>query len=267
MFSDLDGSLLDHHTYSYSEAEHALAVLNANEIPLVLVSSKTRAEIEGIREQLGNQEPFIVENGAGVFIPMNYPQPEGTFEAHGFWVYESAAHRAHWLALIEQVGRNFSGDYQTFYGAGDAGVQEMTGLKPAEAVSANRRDYSEPVAWLGSEDNKLRFVSALREAGASVQQGGRFLSVSGDCDKGRALLWLRDQYKLWRQKNEVVDIAIGDSGNDIAMLEVAGTALLIKSPKHDFPTLQRTEAVVRSEAMGPAGWAEGVLSWLETHEN
>ena len=39
-------------------------------IPLILVSSKTRDEIEVIRQALVNHAPFIVENGGGIFFPL-----------------------------------------------------------------------------------------------------------------------------------------------------------------------------------------------------
>ena len=45
-------------------------------------------------------------------------------------------------------------------------------------------------------------------------------------------------------------------------LEAADEALLIRSPVHDFPALQRDTGVMRSTACGPAGWAEGVIEWL-----
>ncbi|MEM1155897.1 MAG: mannosyl-3-phosphoglycerate phosphatase, partial [Pseudomonadota bacterium] len=60
------------------------------------------------------------------------------------------------------------------------------------------------------------------------------------------------------------DLAVGDSGNDIAMLEAAGTALLVRSPAHAFPTLNRVDKVIHSHHYGPAGWAEGVEIWLSS---
>jgi predicted mannosyl-3-phosphoglycerate phosphatase (HAD superfamily) len=61
----------------------------------------------------------------------------------------------------------------------------------------------------------------------------------------------------------VEDIAIGDSANDCLMLEAATTALLIRSPVHDFPPLARVDGVIRSQLPGPDGWAEGVSQWLQ----
>jgi mannosyl-3-phosphoglycerate phosphatase len=45
VITDLDGSLLDHHTYSWQAAEAWLARLEEHEVPLVICSSKTAAEI------------------------------------------------------------------------------------------------------------------------------------------------------------------------------------------------------------------------------
>lgn len=69
VYTDLDGSLLDSTTYSYEAATPALTVLRKLGVPLVLVSSKTRAEMEPLRQRLAHHDPFIVENGGAVFIP------------------------------------------------------------------------------------------------------------------------------------------------------------------------------------------------------
>ena len=55
---DLDGTLLDHHSYSWAAAEPALARVRALQIPLVLVTSKTAAELEVLRRQLDLPHPF-----------------------------------------------------------------------------------------------------------------------------------------------------------------------------------------------------------------
>ena len=69
VFTDLDGTLLDASTYSFEAARPALDALRQQDIPLVLVSSKTRAEIEPIRGRLKQVHPFITENGGGCLYP------------------------------------------------------------------------------------------------------------------------------------------------------------------------------------------------------
>ncbi len=53
IFTDLDGTLLDRDTYSFEPALPALRLIRQKDIPLVLSSSKTRAEIEFYRERIG----------------------------------------------------------------------------------------------------------------------------------------------------------------------------------------------------------------------
>jgi len=72
VFSDLDGTLLDHDTYSFDDARPALERLGHAGVPLVLCTSKTRAEVEPLREALDNDSPFIVENGGAIMIPDGY---------------------------------------------------------------------------------------------------------------------------------------------------------------------------------------------------
>ena len=267
VFTDLDGSLLDHHSYSYRDALPQLHRLEHLGIPVIPATSKTRAEIEQLRAELGNGHPFIVENGAAVYIPVGYfnAQPEGTIEHEAYWVREMAAPRAKWLDLLARLGDEFPEEFDYFFRAGTQGIVRMTGLPEAQAAQANQREYSEPVKWLGDDAGKARFIARLHAGGASVLQGGRFLAVSGDCDKGRALAWLRQVFQRGQPGRSSHDLALGDSANDCAMLEAAQSAVLVRSPVHDFPLLARSDGVLFSTAYGPAGWAEGVAHWL--HHN
>jgi mannosyl-3-phosphoglycerate phosphatase len=262
--SDLDGSLLDHYSYGFEDAWEEVSQLEQAGIPLVLASSKTREEILQLRLELNNRHPFIVENGAAVFIPVRYfpQQPDQTVRRDDYWVYEMTLPRAHWLQQLAQLEHQFAGDFDSFNSAGVNGIMAMTGLSKVQASAANQREYSEPVRWLGQPTAEHVFINALQARGATVQRGGRFLSVSGACDKGRALIWLRARYQEASLTAAIEDLAIGDGANDAAMLEAATTALLVRSPVHDFPSLTKTHGVMRSSNFGPAGWAEGVAQWL-----
>ena len=68
--TDLDGSLLDHHTYDFSPAAPWLARFKQMGVPVIPVTSKTRAELIPLREALGlTATPFIAENGAVIGLP------------------------------------------------------------------------------------------------------------------------------------------------------------------------------------------------------
>mgnify|MGYP001823059038 CR=1 FL=1 len=267
--TDLDGSLLDHHSYDYGPAEPAMTALEASGIPLVLASSKTRAEIRALRDALGNRHPYIVENGAAVVLPDGYlPSLPAVAKRDGDeWVCAFAPPRAHWLAVLDDLRDSFAGEFENFAHGGVDWIVERTGLTPAAARLANTREYSEPVAFTGNPEREAMFIAALQGAGATVLRGGRFLSVAGDCDKGQALVWLRETLCDAWQVGEVDDLAIGDSQNDCAMLDAAGSALLIRSPVHGFPALARQHGIIRSASFGPQGWAEGVGQWLAGTRN
>ena len=90
VFSDLDATLLDHSTYSFAAAGPALLELKERGIPLILCTSKTRAETEVHRRALGNTHPFIIENGGAVYVPESYfafPAPVGRI-SRGYEVIE-----------------------------------------------------------------------------------------------------------------------------------------------------------------------------------
>jgi mannosyl-3-phosphoglycerate phosphatase len=89
LITDLDGTLLDAN-YSCEAAFPALDLLKRLHIPLVLCTSKTRAEVEAVRHQLGNRDPFIVENGGALYVPdgclpfdLNTPTRRGAYAVIG----------------------------------------------------------------------------------------------------------------------------------------------------------------------------------------
>lgn len=72
IFTDLDGSLLNHDGYSFDDATPVLNRIKQYQIPLILTTSKTRREVELLQGVMGIREPFIVENGGGIFFPAGY---------------------------------------------------------------------------------------------------------------------------------------------------------------------------------------------------
>jgi mannosyl-3-phosphoglycerate phosphatase len=86
VFSDLDGTLLDHNTYGWQAAQPALNLCKKCHVPIVLVSSKTRAEMELLRGELSVSAPFVSENGGGIFSKVTALRrfPQGPPSMRGF---------------------------------------------------------------------------------------------------------------------------------------------------------------------------------------
>lgn len=257
--SDLDGTLLDHYDYSHSPVDPLLRRLEQKRVPVILNSSKTFAEMLTVRRQLHNRHPFIAENGSAICIPHDYfpEKPDGAHRRDDFWVIELGVPREQLRAFLRADGEKHGAPYLSFSTASHEEITEATGLAEKQVQAAQNRDYSEPLLWRGSEEEKLAFSARAASAGLSTLQGGRFLHLLGPTDKGAAILALLDCYRKCRHTDYRL-IAAGDSLNDLDMLKLADIAVVIRSPQHPPPKLTpwRGQRVITSEATGPAGWSE-----------
>ena len=263
IFSDLDGTLLDHFTYQSTAVDQILHKLNKAHIPVILNTSKTLAELEIIHRDLSLNTPFIIENGAAIYIPINTfnTQPEDTVVVGNYWVKSFSLPRKYWLTLLSN--KEFSQYYQGFSTLSESELSKITGLNIDEAKRAKQRQFAEPIHWLGDDTTKKAFIEKLINLGASVVQGGRFVHVGDYCDKGQALIWLAERYQEHFANALISTIALGDGENDNAMLEAADVAVQIRSPAHDFPTLYRQYKTIQTKLYGPEGWAEAIQKLLD----
>ena len=260
VFSDLDGTLLDHGNYSHAAAAPALARLRHLEVPLILASSKTAAEITPLREELGFSDcEAIVENGSGILEAVDEASDEGGVTETS---YQAIRH------ALERLPSCLHAQYEGF---GDWSVQEvsdLTGLSTADAANARKRWFSEPGLWLGSEEDKAAFLEAVTAMGLIVQQGGRFLTLSFGGNKAERMMEIAARHS--RQGMTPFIVALGDAGNDLAMIEQADLGVIIPNPAHSgIPPCEgeATGRIVRAEAAGPEGWNQVIMSLLDRTEN
>jgi len=188
VFSDLDGTLLDHHDYAWSAARPALSALRAAGGALVLCSSKTSAEMIVLHGEMGLSEPLVAENGGGIFAPEAHPLAAGPG-----WRPAEPGWRVLALGLgVDEVRARlarFNGPFGA-RGFGQMSVAEvagLTGLSPARAALARRRRFNEPLILPRPEEQAESFIAAARAHGLAVTRGGRFFHLLGGGDKGAAL--------------------------------------------------------------------------------
>lgn len=262
VITDLDGTLLDHHSYSYAPALPALHQLEALGIPVIFCSSKTAAEIVPLRQKMANHAPYVCENGAAV---------AGLDGHDGASAEVLGAEFSLITAFLDRVRAEHHFRFTGFSDMSDQEVVDCTGLSLAEAALAKKRQYSEPLIWQDSEARKSQFLQMVEEAGLQALQGGRFLTVAGNTDKGRAVSWLRDYYqRRYCQQEEgkaVQVIALGDSPNDEAMLAAADIAVIIKSEKSSQIHPESASQIIRTREPGPEGWCAAITSLLKNIDN
>lgn len=254
IITDLDGSLLDHHTYSWQPAEAWLARLKAADIPVVICSSKTAAEIEPLQRALDIVgAPFIAENGAIVKWQQQNPslaaQPTGK---------DYAALCSILSQLRELHGFKFTG----FADVTEKEVADWTGLTPRDAVLAKQREGSESLIWRDTPEQFTAFEQALASQQLTLVQGGRFWHVMNQGrGKGAALDWLLTRYPQ-PASGRWITIGLGDGPNDAPMLDKVDYAVVIKGYSKNPVALTRREHVFYSTGFGPEGWSEGLAHYI-----
>ncbi|HUU40709.1 MAG TPA: HAD-IIB family hydrolase [Desulfatiglandales bacterium] len=260
IFTDLDGTLLDHYTYDFSPALPALDIIQSLKIPLIFVSSKTRSEIEFLRKRLSIDSPFIAENGGGIFLPADFILPEkySYGRIDGYKVLLVGRPIDEVLEKSRRLKEKFN-----FKGFSEMPVNEIasvTGLPLEQAILASKREFDEPVI-LSSIDEKESFCKEALNLGLDCVHGGRFIHIFLGGDKGKAVKIL---HSIYQELNDpFVSIALGDSPNDISMLKAVDRAVLMQSRDgtciEGFINLN----LIMANGSGPKAWNDVMLNILK----
>ena len=229
VFTDLDGTLLDHHNYSWDAAIPALDELNQRSYPLIINSSKTKAEIIRLRKGIDNNHPFICENGAVIYIPKGYfgitdpvTDDDSEFIANNFGISSSEI-----ISKLDEIRQQYRFKFTGFHDMTALEIGKLCGLDEEQSINARQREATEPIIWNDTEESLEQFKSMLSENDLIVVKGGRFYHVMAEVDKGESLIWLKKQYEANETGTDWVTIGLGDSFNDVRMLEVVDYPVLV----------------------------------------
>jgi len=264
VLTDLDGSLLDAVTYSFAEAREALAALDERGIPLIPVSSKTRAELEALLLSMGVAGPFVVENGGAVVIPSHWfeltipwARPEGRH-----LVLELGVRRTELVQALGEMARETGVKVRSFTQMTLPELQRHTGLSRPAAMRALVREYDEPFLADADTEATAALARAACRRGLTLTRGGRFHHLTGRTDKGRAARILLNL--IAAVHGRVRSVALGDAANDAPMLAAVDRPILIPRPDGSL-TLEIVRAcrsAERAPAPGPRGWNAAVMAVL-----
>lgn len=245
VFSDLDGTLLDHETYDFSPALPAIAQLKKRGGLLVLASSKTAREMAPLYNSLDlSPAPMIVENGAS-FVRAD--------QVAGVSAGEMDSYQKIRLVLAQLQA--------PFFGFGDMTVAEVsavTGLPPEAAALAKARQFTEPGLWQGTKEELHTFEATLADHGISARHGGRFLSLSFGGSKAGQMA------QVLQEHGPATTIALGDAPNDAEMIAAADFGVVIRNDQGPgLPAFDCEDRILRTNAPGPDGWARAMTHLLD----
>ncbi|MEZ5723313.1 MAG: mannosyl-3-phosphoglycerate phosphatase [Paracoccaceae bacterium] len=200
VFTDLDGTLLDHETYAWAAAIPALDALKARGC-WCWRASKTAPRSRSARGARPGDAPAIVENGAGSWRP-------------GAEAWEDGAYRRLRTAL-EALPKEPAGAFSR--------LRRHVGLRSGRdhgAVPRGGRPRPDPAVFRARDlVGRCRDPRTLSRraggAGDRARRGGRFLTLSLGATKADRM------EEIAAALGATTTLALGDAPNDIEMLEAA----------------------------------------------
>jgi mannosyl-3-phosphoglycerate phosphatase len=260
IITDLDGTLLDA-DFSFEAAVPALDLLKRLHVPLVLCTSKTRAEVEFIRRQLGNNDPFIVENGGALYIP------NGCIPLK----FNAAVRRGDCIViefgdpypeLVRSIARASTKSGCTVRGFHQMSVREISGTcKMPEALArlAKLREYDEPFMILDGDPANL--IAGIEGEKKRCTRGGNFYHILGANDKAHCVNLLIYYYRLAFER--VQTIGLGDGLNDAGFLRSVDFPLILESSASNELKAAVPRGEVCAGGTGPKAWNAAVLNIID----
>ncbi len=262
LFSDLDGTLLDHVTYDFRPALAAIRRLQQLEVPIVLASSKTAAEMIPLREQIGIEDPFVAENGGGLYLPASagLDDADARPAPAGFSVVPLGAPIAELAGFLRRFCRRHQLSVRSFLDYSPAELASEAGLSEEDAGRALEREFDLPFP------PPIHHLDALEEAaareGLRVSRGGRYCHLTGRAHKGTAVERTARLYaRKWGGRPEL--IGLGDSLNDLEMLRAVDRPVIVPNPRSSASLRESLPGAGVAPEPGPSGWNRAVLELLE----
>ena len=250
--TDLDGCLLDG-AYRWDKARPALETLKRRSIPLVLCSSKTRAEIEPLHADLGLDAPYVFENGGGIVIPTGAWWSRARRRDGGPLLVRLGVPLRDLARALVEIAKEAGARLRGFSRLSAREATALTGLAEAELERARRREHDEPFLLESGSEEVVR--QAAERRGLRVTRGGRFHHLTGAVDKGKAVR------QLLTLLPPGVSIGLGDAENDVTLLGAVDRPILVPRPDGQLePALEAAFPLAeRAPAPGPEGWNQAVL--------
>lgn len=272
VYTDLDGTLLDFHTYSFDATKPAVTRLQERAIPLVFCSSKTRVEQEVYQRALKLEQPLIVENGSAILVPkgyfdfsLNLVQEVKTYQIEDVDQYQAIllGEPTDRIRKCIADARQQAGTMPEGYADLDIlTIMGLTGLDQAAAQRAATRDYSETLLRGTGEGQAWdHFLQLLDQQGLQCVSGGKFYTVMGKgSDKGKAIKILD---VLMRKKfGSIKTVGLGDSANDLPLLLAVDEPFLVQKPTGNWQQVD-DQRINKVSAIGPAGFTQVIQSLLQ----
>ena len=229
IFTDIDGTFLDHDTFSEGDNFEILDKLVENNHYVVFNSSKTFHEIKKMQDRHKTSFPFICETGGGIYhkdqILDSSPRKREGYNI----MYESKKVQTFESDVRLEISRNFEQDIDIFDDIDISEKKSLSSLSGDNLKLACKRDFSLLIKWRSNEKRFTLFQSVLRRLNLDIVKGSRFYHICSGQNKGKALLYFLNKLKFSSSDKNYITVGVGDSDNDIDMLSNVDYPCVVKS--------------------------------------
>ena len=245
-----------------------MSELDRRKIAYVLLTSRTREEIDPIRKKLGHNHPFVTENGGGIFFPDGYFSLKipGVVRTARYLSIAQGRPYAEVCEALDDIAEECAVGVAGFHHMSLREIADNTGLKPRLAELARAREFDEPFYFTSNDEKAIaRFVQTARERGFDARRGETFWHLSSRCDPARAVRTLAE---LFRKATHIklTLIGIGASEVDLPWLRAVDHAILLPEPRQVGSEAgqqdqgpARAKSIVMGTAPGSVGWNRAIL--------
>jgi mannosyl-3-phosphoglycerate phosphatase family protein len=271
IFTAIEGTLLDPASHRWSAAEEALVEIERRHVPLVLVSGRTRAQLEPLRAKIAHSHPFITENGGGLFIPDGYfsMRLEGAIRIGRYFCVRFAKDYAAATTALEEIAAETEANVVGFSQMSPREIAGNTGDSLREAELAHQRDFSERFFFVGDADKAAeRFVEAAKKRGwqaGPADPKQPFWELSSINGPARAIRHLMGLYRTSLHRR-LRSFGIGSAAEHLSLLAAVEHPIIL--PRHgqefDSALVSGVANATKGATAGPAGWNEAVLELIAT---
>src|SRR4029077_3851974 len=173
------------------------AELDQLEIPCAWLSSRSRLQLDEPRRRAGHTEPFLAEDGCGVYLPEGYfhLKPTKTVRLGRFTCIPVAKQQPAAAEALESLSENADVPIVPLRSLSPRELAQNVGLPNHEAELTRQRDFDELFFFAGaSEEDINRFKSRAEEEKLSLREQGVLWSLAVGADIRRCIRELGDLY-------------------------------------------------------------------------
>jgi predicted mannosyl-3-phosphoglycerate phosphatase (HAD superfamily) len=173
------------------------AELDELEIPCVWLSSRSRLQLDEPRRRAGHTEPFLAEDGCGVYLPEDYfhLKPAKTVRLGRFTCIPAAKQQPAAAEALESLSEDVGVPIVPLRSLSPRELAQNVGLPNREAELARQRDFDELFFFAGASEKDIsRFKSRTEQENLSLREQGVLWSLAVGADIRRCIRELGDLY-------------------------------------------------------------------------